>query len=205
MRIEDLDALEDKLTFCFNRFHLAHGRTRLRGTYTVTGDKQMIEDFGQQIVDESGGTIFIAHQHAPDVLGDYIWVRQIGFHPPLFSQRADIICSPGGSSLFLAMQIAYFMGVRRFFIYGADFQFKFEQSGAGGDPFRIASGEGNHFIADYRGGRPWCPPSLRDIGAGFHAARRVMEAEGGFVRNATRGGLLEMFQREEFEAALEAS
>jgi hypothetical protein len=49
VRTEDLDRLQGRLTFAFNRFHLAHGQTRLRPTYTLTGDRQMIEDFGQQI------------------------------------------------------------------------------------------------------------------------------------------------------------
>ncbi|PZW43065.1 glycosyltransferase involved in cell wall biosynthesis [Humitalea rosea] len=204
VRIEDLDALAGKLTFCFNRFHLAHDRTKLRASYTVSGDRQMIEDFGQEIVDRSGGTVFVADEHAPELLGGYIWVRQAAIYPSVFSRRADHLVSPGGSSLYVAMQLGYLMGVRNFYIYGADFEFRFEKTFAN-DPFRIASGEGNHFIADYRGGRPWCPPSLRDIGAGFHIARRVMEAEDGFVRNASRGGRLEMFAREEFDAAVAGS
>jgi glycosyltransferase involved in cell wall biosynthesis len=205
VRIEDLDALQGKLTFSFNRFHLAYARTRLRPTYTVTGDKQMIEDFGQQIVDESLNTVFVAHDHPPALLGDYVWLRQVSIYPPLFGLRAEEVVSPGGSSLFVAMQVAYLMGVRRFYLYGADFRFAFEKSSGGGDAFRIATGEGNHFIANYRDGKPWCPPSLKDIGAGFHVARRVMEAEGGFVRNASRGGLMEMFPRQEFEAAVAQS
>jgi glycosyltransferase involved in cell wall biosynthesis len=202
VRTADLDRLEDRLTFCFNRFHLAHGTTRLRATYTLSGDKQMIEDFGQQIVDESGGTVFIAHEHAPDLLGDYIWLRQMPVFPPLFSRTPDRIISPGGSTPFVAMQVAYFMGVRKFYFYGADFSFRFARHQAGGDAFRIATGEGNHFIANYRSNRPWCPPSLLDIGSGFLAARMVMEAEGGFVRNVTRGGQLEIFERQDFESAL---
>ncbi len=205
VRLTDLDQLEDRLTFCFNRFHLAHGSTRLRATYTLTADKQMIEDFGQQIVDESGGTVFVAHEHAPDLLGDYIWLRQMPVFPPLFSRSPELVISPGGSTPFVAMQVAYFMGVRKFYFYGADFSFRFARHHAGGDAFRIATGEGNHFIANYRSNRPWCPPSLLDIGSGFLAARMVMEAEGGFVRNVTRGGQLEIFEREDFESALSAS
>ncbi len=205
VRLADLDLLENRLTFCFNRFHLAHKSTRLRATYTLTGDKQMIEDFGQQIVDESGGTVFVAHDHAPDLLGDYIWLRQFSVFPPLFSSSPDLVVAPGGSTPFVAMQVAYFMGVRKFYFYGADFSFRFAKFNAGGDAFRVASGEGNHFIANYRSNRPWCPPSLLDIGSGFLAARMVMEANGGFVRNVTRGGQLEIFERQDFESALAAS
>jgi glycosyltransferase involved in cell wall biosynthesis len=200
----DLDRLAGRLVICFNRFHLAHATTKLRATYTFSGDAQMIEDFGQRIVDESGGLVFIAHPNAPDLVGDYIWLRQAQVFPPLFSKRPDRVVSPGGSTPYVAMQVAYYMGVRKFYLYGADFTFRFTRAKAGGDAFRSATGEGNHFIANYRSGRPWCPPSLLDIGASFLNARLIMEAEGGFIRNVTRGGALEIFPREDFDCALAA-
>jgi glycosyltransferase involved in cell wall biosynthesis len=205
VRIADLDRLAGRLVIGFNRFHLAYETTKLRPTYTFSADAQMIEDFGQRIVDESGGTVFIAHHAAPDLVGDYIWLRQAQVFPPLFSKRPDRVVSPGGSTPYVAMQVAYYMGVRKFYVYGADFTFRFTGVKAPGSAFRSASGEGNHFIANYRSGRPWCPPSLADIGASFFNARLLMEAEGGFVRNVTRGGALEIFPREDFDAALAAN
>ena len=204
VRTADLDCLQGRITFCFNRFHLARGTTQLRPTYTLTADKQMIEDFGQEIVDESGGMVFVIHDRAPDLLGSYIWVRQAPVFPPLFSKFVDRVVSPGGSTPFVAMQLAYFMGIRKLYFYGADFSFTFYQSGVLGDGFRVASGEGNHFIPNYRAGRPWCPPSLRDIGASFLNARLAMEADGGFIRNVTHGGKLEIFSRETFDNAIAA-
>jgi glycosyltransferase involved in cell wall biosynthesis len=204
VRPEDLDRLAGRLTFAFNRFYLAHPQTSLRPTYTVAGDTQMIEDFGQNIIDESGGTVLIANPAPPGLLGDYIWVRQATLYPPLFSRAADRIVCSGGSTPYVAMQIAYFMGVRKFYFYGADFSFSFHSSGEASDKFRTASGDGNHFIANYRAGKPWCPPSFKDIAASFLTARLVIESSGGFIRNVTRGGLLEMFEREDFDAALAA-
>jgi len=205
VRTEDLDRLAGRLTFGFNRFYLAHPQTSLRPTYTVVGDQQMIEDFGQSIVDESGGTVLVAHTAPPGLLGDYLWVRQKSLYPPLFSQAADRVVCSGGSTPYVAMQIAYFMGVRKFYFYGADFSFSFVPSGEAGDKFRVAAGDGNHFITNYRAGKPWCPPSFKDIAASFLVARLVMEGEGGFIRNVTRGGLLEMFEREDFDAAVAAT
>jgi glycosyltransferase involved in cell wall biosynthesis len=200
--VADLDRLSGRLVICFNRFHLAHESTKLRASYTFSGDAQMIEDFGQRIVDESGGIVFIAHHAAPDLVGDYIWLRQAQVFPPLFSKRPDRVVSPGGSTPYVAMQVAYYMGIRKFYFYGADFMFRFAGVKTGAPTFRSATGEGNHFISNYRAGRPWCPPSLPDIGAAFFNARLIMEAEGGFIRNVTRGGALEIFPREDFESAL---
>ncbi|RVT90581.1 hypothetical protein EOD42_23400 [Rhodovarius crocodyli] len=201
VRPEDLDALQGRVTFCFNRFHLAHGRTSLRPRYTVSADRQMIEDFGAEMVSSSGGTVFLAAKEPPALEGDYIWVRQLPVFPPLFSLRADIAVTPGGSSPYVAMQLGYFMGIRRFILYGTDFNYRFSDTGSQ-DPYRAATGDGNHFIKNYRGGRDWAPPSLRAISAAFLNARRVTEAAGGFIRNASRGGHLDIFERQSFESAL---
>ncbi|WP_164094721.1 hypothetical protein, partial [Serratia marcescens] len=67
--------------------------------------------------------VFVVHDHPPDILGDYVFVRMLPIFPPLFSLAPEEVVSPGGSSLYMAMQIAYRMGVRRFFVYGADFRF----------------------------------------------------------------------------------
>lgn len=204
VQIDDLDMLAEsgQLTFAFNRFHLAHEQTRLRPDFTVTGDDQMIEDFGQQIVDESGGTVFVASGQAPRLSGDYVWVRQISIFPSLFSFDPTRHVTPGGSSLYAAMQIGHYLGIRRWYLIGADFGFKFQPAEASGDVFRSASGDDNHFIKNYRSGRAWCPPSIENILPSFQAARHLMEADGGFIKNATRGGHLEVFERLPFEKAL---
>jgi len=205
VRAQDLAALNGLVSFGFNRLHLAYPITDFRPTYTVSGDRQMIEDFGQEIVDQSAGLVFLADATPPPLVGDYIWLRQIATFPPVFSRDPGRVINPGGSSLFVALQIACFMGIRRFYIYGADFRFDYDTIDDADDKFRTACGDGNHFIANYRNGRPWCPPSFPDIALGFLAARRFIESAGGVIQNATRGGLLEIFERTSFEQALSDS
>ncbi|HEY1707256.1 MAG TPA: hypothetical protein VGG10_03255 [Rhizomicrobium sp.] len=199
--VPDLEKLKGALTFCFNRFYLAYPTMTFRPTFTVTGDEQMIEDFGQEIIDLSGGQVFVASWSPPPLTGDYCWVRQVAGFPSLFSKDATRRVSPGGSSLYVAMQIAYYLGIRNFYIYGADFKFSFTPV-AGATGFRTASGDGNHFIKNYRSGKPWCPPALQNILSSFLSARMLMEADGGFIRNATRGGELEVFDRMDFDDAV---
>jgi hypothetical protein len=200
--LPDLEKLQGALTFCFNRFYLAYPDLAFRPTFTVTGDEQMIEDFGQEIVDNAGGTVFVANFRPPDLTGDYCWVRQVSGFPSLFSKDASRRVAPGGSSLYAAMQIGYFLGIRNFYIYGADFKFTFNPVVGSSAAFRSASGDGNHFIQNYRSGRPWCPPAIQNILSSFLAARALMESEGGFIRNATRGGELEVFERQDFDTAV---
>ena len=207
VRTEDLDRLagrSDIVTFAFNRFHLAHDATALRADYTVSGDRQIIADFGEEIIERTEGQTVFADRDPVSVRGDYIWLRQVEGFPSLFSKDASRAVSPGGSSVYLAMQLAYFMGLRRFYLYGADFKFTFARDAQQADTFRRASGDGNHFIQGYRSGKAWCPPSVENIVTSFLAARLLMEHEGGFVRNATHGGLLEVFERERFDHAVRA-
>jgi hypothetical protein len=204
VRIEDLDRLAETgaLCFGFNRFHLAYDQTSLRPAFTVTGDAQMIEDFGQQIVDEAGGTVFVAHHEPPELQGDYIWLRQRNAYPSLFSLEPAGFVTPGGSSLFVAMQIGFYLGIRRWNVYGADFSFRYSNKANSHDAFRTATGDDNHFIKNYRSGRAWCPPAIESILPGFHAARVLMELNDGYIRNATRGGHLHVFDRIGFEDAV---
>ncbi|MBC2776036.1 hypothetical protein [Parasphingopyxis marina] len=202
VRIEDLDRLEGRLCFAFNRFYLAYGDTRLRPQFTISGDRQMIEDFGDEMLERSGGTLCFAQDEPPELTGDYCWLRQVIGFPSLFSKNAAARVTPGGSSVYVAMQVAYWLGIRNFYVYGADFTFAFDRNSKTGDSMRTATGDGNHFIKNYRSGKPWCPPAILNIMTSFLAARALIEGEGGFIRNATRGGALETFDRIDFDDAL---
>ena len=138
-RPEDLDLLDGRITFAFNRFYLAHEQTRLRPTYTISADRQMIDDFGDEIVSRSSGDVFLAHHEPPALSGDYCWLRQVGIFPSLFSRDPSLFVSPGGSSLYVALQLGVYMGIRRFFLYGTDFQFHFDANPDSRDDFRAAA------------------------------------------------------------------
>ncbi|MBX3670104.1 MAG: glycosyltransferase [Rhodocyclaceae bacterium] len=198
VQLSDLDQLAGEITFCFNRFYLAHGSTKLRATYTVSGDKQMIEDFGEEMAERSGGTIFFASDAPPQVRARHHWIPQIPCFPPLFSYTPGRFVSPGGSSLYVAMQIAHYMGIRELLIYGADFKFVWRKSSVSSDKFRTAVGDGNHFIPNYRNGAAWCPPSFKDIVAAFLTARTVFASQGGSIVNASRQTQLDIFERRRY-------
>lgn len=203
VRSSDLDQLEGKLTFAFNRFHMAYDDTRLRPTYTLSGDRQVIDDFGEDIVANAEGTVFFADAEQPTLAGDYVWLRQESYYPSLFSRDAAAGVTTGGSSVYVALQLGYFMGIRRFYLYGADFAFTLSLDQAAADPYRAASGDNNHFIPGYRAGQAWCPPDYRFIANSFWLAQCLLGSEGGFIRNATHGGRLEIFDRVPFNAALD--
>lgn len=199
----DLDRLQGRLCFAFNRFSLAYGQTRLRPQFTLCSDRQTIEDFFEEIAAQAGGTVLRAQTDRPEKSSAAEWLRVVPVFPPLFSKNPAVRVSAGGSSPFIAMQVAFYLGIRRLYLYGMDFTYKLRKNALSKDPMRGAIGEGNHFITDYRAGLPWSPPNTMNILMAFLVAREMFAADGGFIRNATRGGALDIFERYDFEKALE--
>lgn len=204
--LEDLDriASQNEPIFCFNRFYMAHGNTDLRETYLVSADTLMIADFGQEMIDKSGGLpVFCAEPaELPALEGDYLQVSKIDTSMPVFSTEADRYVHVGGSSVFVAMQLAYLFGIRELVTYGMDYSFNQTPVFDPRYPMPVCFDEGNHFIQGYRSEKPWCPPNWRDISFGFLKARTVFDSQGGRILNATRGGKLEIFERAVLEDLL---
>lgn len=200
VRIEDLELLSNSVTFCCNRFYLAYDKTPFRPMYTVASDRQMIGDFGEELVKNTDGTIFVALDERPEISGEFIWLPLRHLKPRhLFEDSISNYVLTGGGTLIVAVQIGFFMGITRYYLYGVDHSFKFKINEREQDVFRKAIGDGNHFIQNYRSGKAWCPPNTNQIEEAFGICNEFMRARGGWVKNATRGGRLEVLEREDFD------
>jgi hypothetical protein len=204
VRVEDLEKLKGKVTFCFNRFHLAYEKMTFRPLYTVSADFGMIRDFGSQIVNESEGTVFLVSRSRPEIDGDFIWVGAKYQAPSLvFSRKIYHHIVIGGSSLVAAIQLGYFMGIKQFVLYGVDHDFKYSTPEKPSDNnYCTAVGDENHFIKNYRSGKAWCPPQVEVIETSLRRADRFLRSQGGGLINATRGGKLEILERKSFEEVI---
>lgn len=201
VRPDDLEKLKNKITFCFNRFHLAYHRLSFRPMYTVSADFGMIRDFGCQIVKESEGTVFLAYKTRPDTPGDFIWIGTKYKAPPLvFSKKIYHHVALGDSSLVVAIQLGYFMGIKHFVLYGVDHDFKFEiVQNPSDNNYCTARGDDNHFIKNYRSGKLWCPPKTETIEKSLQCADGFLRKRDGWIINATRGGKLDVLERKSFD------
>jgi hypothetical protein len=206
VRTHDLEKLKNRVTFCFNRFHLAYDRLTFRPTYTVSADLAMLEDFGTQIVNESEGTVFLAFKSRPKLPGDFTWIGTKFKAPPLvFSKKIYHHAALGGASLIVAIQLGYFMGIKHFVLYGVDHDFKYQVvKNPTENNYCIASGDDNHFIKNYRSGKLWCPPKIKMIEKSLTWADRYLRKQHGWIINATRGGKLDVLERKNFEQVLQS-
>ena len=205
VRIEDLNQITGCPTFCCNRFYLAYPMMKFRPDYLISGDKQMIADFGREMLQKADCSVWFCSFKNPRLDGNYSWVRSFGRRKFRFRDNLCDHIEPGGATLVAAVQIGYWMGIRRFFLYGVDHSFTFQNVPKTKNVYQSAKGDGNHFIKNYRSGKPWCPPTKEDIEKGFRGSDAFLRSRGGWIKNATRGGELEVLERVSFEAALEVS
>lgn len=204
--LEDLNKIASlqEPVFCFNRFYLAHEETTLRETYLISADTLMISDFGSEMLEKSAGLPILCaeEEELPPLEGEFVRLGKLDTAMPLFSTEADRFVHVGGSSVFVAMQVAHYMGFRELITYGMDYSFSQTPVFDPRYAMPVCFDEGNHFIQGYRSEKPWCPPNWRDISFGFLKARTMYEASGKRIVNATRGGKLEIFDRIPLEQLL---
>lgn len=111
-----------------------------------------------------------------------------------FARDCSMSVSLGGTVTFVAMQIAFHMGFNEVALIGCDHHF--EDLGPPGAVVKSGEADRNHFSKDYfADGQQWQLPDLARSEEGYRLAKRVFEAHGRRIVNATDGGRLEIFKR----------
>lgn len=206
LRMADLDALDGEICFGANRIYLAFPHTRWRPTFLAAEDPLMIRGSLEELAElelirffpEDARRYFARWKSStfPMLFLPY-------FHPssPRFSRNILHRVYWGGTVVFSLMQLAWHMGIRELYLIGMDHSFMMEEDGGHPQQAIQDRGEVNHFHPAYRkSGEFWYPPDVAWQEESFVVARQVFEASGGKIRNATRGGKLEVFERVDFDA-----
>jgi hypothetical protein len=114
--------------------------------------------------------------------------------PEGFARDCTVSVCQGHTVTFVAMQLAFHMGFKEVALVGCDHSFAIN-----GRPNKVVSASGrdeSHFHPDYfSGGVKWELPDLVESEIAYLRAKRVYEAFGRRIVNATRGGRLEIFER----------
>lgn len=201
VKLKELERMKkDKniISFGANRFYLCYDQTSFRPDYVLSSDQQMIDDFGNEIVDNNPNSkIFFASLSKPQhINNNFIWLKLIHGRPFKFSHdiKPSLMCS--GGTLIAAIQLGYYMGIRKFYLYGVDHNFSYEKNQ---DNQNDAKGDGNHFIKNYRSGKAWQSPKMELVEEAFIKCDKIFRQENGFLKNATKGGKLEVLERINFE------
>ncbi|MGH8563685.1 MAG: 6-hydroxymethylpterin diphosphokinase MptE-like protein [Gammaproteobacteria bacterium] len=207
----DLTKLCDEVTFGVNGLFLKFDEMGFSPTFYVVEDHLVAEDRAQEInaikgplklfpfhlaycLDEGPDTLFFNHRPRPS---------PTGFE---FSTDASRITYTGCTVTFTCMQLAFYLGFPEIYLVGVDASYEIPKTVERHDHYGVAvldmqGDDPNHFHPDYFGkGYRWHDPQVDKMVAAYEEARRVTEARGVRIRNATIGGKLEVFERVDYES-----
>jgi hypothetical protein len=123
---------------------------------------------------------------------------------PLFNDDLSNKFFCGQSVTYINMQLAFYMGFETVYLIGMDFSYSIPPGHTQeGNHIKSNADDHNHFHKDYFGkGKTWKDPKLGRVLRSYHRAKSSFDADGRRIINATAGGELELFEREDFERLL---
>ncbi|MCM1112006.1 MAG: DUF115 domain-containing protein [Muribaculum sp.] len=211
LRADDLDLLHSQGEICFgvNLILSIFQQTEWRPDYYVVEDIECLKNFSDIILNSNLPAIMLgdancgaADRNAAEKDGIYRFHLNVPewYHEDAlcdFSPEAHKYVVCGYTVLYACMQLAAYMGFSELYLLGVDFD-----HGSNFDNIK-------HFTEDYYMGREaLVPPDseyTRKYGVkwqiqAYQAARRYAELHNIKICNATRGGMLEIFERVDFDS-----
>lgn len=215
LRMADLQKLCDRQEICFasNKIFLAFRETEWRPTYhLVESDVILKESLAEIAACQHQRFMSLDALEFADRLPDVGYYRrdfQCNPLRPRFQKRPLGHIYAGYSVLYSCLQFAYYMGIEEVHFLGVDFNYKKPSRAgvsSGRSTYYVSDGEQNHFAADYKQpGQKWYDPNLEYQRVAFAKARRVYERSGRRLLNATRGGMLDVLERCDFDRLMTES
>lgn len=141
---------------------------------------------------------WLAYCIVPDE--DTVFLKSVG--KPEFSRDLMENVSWRHTVSFYHMQLAYGLGYRRVAMIGFDHSYRQDASVKEGEVIEQSSADENHFDPRYFKGKKWHAADVDNMEAMYRLAKDAFEADGREIVNATVGGHLELFRREELGAYL---
>ena len=195
LTLEDIESLQNEYTIAMNSIVLLYDKTDFRPTYYAIQDNHVFIKMQD---------LLRRHKEVPVFISDNIWNRfrrekdwvefptdtmyhsydmKIGKYHAKFSGDAHDIVYDGYSIAYSCLELAVYMGFKEIYLLGCDCTYL---------------GEKEHFIdsgVEDRT-RKFATPKLI---VGYEAAKDYADRHGIKIYNATRGGVLEVFERVNLE------
>ena len=211
----DLTLLRSERTFGVNAIYTNYQRMGFYPTYYVVEDYLVAEDRAAEInaYDKSSVKFFgnyLNYCLQPDsstivlnVLLDYR--DYAGF--PHFSCNALKKLWVGGTVSYLCMQLAYYMGFAEVYLIGFDHSYAVPADATRQNiVITSRSDDVNHFDPNYFGsGKRWHDPRVDRMEKAYKRAIEAFARDGRTIRNATAGGMLEVFERVDYRTLFPGS
>ncbi len=210
--LKDLDRLSGEITFAANKVFLAFEKTRWRPTYYCAVDSLAPEFLG----DFKGGGLgqinffpdYLTGVEAPPSMYFRLRDDKDASPWPRFSRNPIAGIMQGYTVTYICTQLAFWMGIRELYLVGVDCNYTMPEtkpvSKKGSIEVFAKTTEQNYFLPNYHStGEKFCRPMVQEQVLAYESAKRAYEARGWRIRNATRGGALDVFERVDFDEVVE--
>jgi len=126
------------------------------------------------------------------------------YEKPRFSYDISDKIYCGQSVTIINLQIAFYLGFKSAILIGMDFDYVIPKDFVvDGNSILSTGDDPNHFHPEYFGkGKKWHDPKLDNVLKSYRLVKTVYEIDGREIVNATSGGKLEIFRREELSKFL---
>ena len=199
LTIEDLELLyrNNVDTFAANRIYSLFGKTKWRPTYYFCQDNKVMSQIYNDLlyaVEESQYSFFSINNfnHSNELLQNkksfFYFIRHLKDNDIGYSDDVSHGVFEGMTVIYSMAQIAIYMGYKEIYLLGVDHNFK--------PAIGVSNDKENHFegvkqIDDSK----LYPPNYILMNKAFSKLRDYCDTHGIIIKNATRGGLLEIFER----------
>jgi len=197
---EDL-AASGVFTFGLNKINLLFKRSDFRPSVIVAVNPHVIEQ-NAEFYNATDIPLFLDS-------GGRRWVRfnkSVHFlysseESGRFARDCSISINQGHTVTYVAMQLAFYMGLKEVALVGCDHSFA--TKGPANKTAIAWKGDSNHFDPNYfAGGVKWQLPNIAGSELHYEIARDTFERYGRKIVNCTDGGKLEVFERQPLEKFL---
>lgn len=206
---EDLDKLTDEITLCGNRIYEIFDKTKWRPTYYFCIDNDGMEEITAAIENVNVGKKFLAlsaRKYVPENEQNVIFINHttkkfvINRYNDKSSHISEDISqyfSCGYTVLFAALQFAIYTGIKEIYLLGVDFDYSHVTNRWG-----ITKKHGG--VQDYFDGKKHAGSALNYESTlyAWETAKEYCDAHGIIIKNATKGGKLEIFERVDLDDLL---
>lgn len=207
LNINDLELLENEITFAANKIYLCFNETNWRPTYYFVVDNlvynQNLEDIKElNLVKFFSIDLLNKEKRVNNGIYFNIDRKENKNVLPNFSTNPFYDINKGNTVVYAMMQFAVYMGIKEIYFLGMDFNFQTPlESDSVNKNQLISSGEINHFHKDYRkSGEKWNTPNMEGLEKSFKKVLKYSKENNIKVYNTTRGGKLEILPRIDFDS-----